>query len=123
MEREQGRPRQKYPRYHVAPGRFPVRFAGGSISGRGCLRNVSSEGMYLQVDHVPRRHSDVLITIEIPGRDEVQVRARVVWNTALGMPAPTEIPGPAAGFGVVVQTTQASQASWRSFLQEIVLRP
>jgi hypothetical protein len=117
------RPKQKHPRYHLEPGRVPVRFAGGSIGGRGCIRNLSQEGMYLEVDHLPPRKARVLITLEVPGRQELQVRARVVWHTELRDPDP--VIGEESvdlcddgGFGVMVET---SEAPWRKFFQSVVL--
>ena len=121
------RPRQKHPRYHLEPGRVPVRFAGGSIGGRGCVRNLSQEGMYLEVDHLPPRRAQVLITLEVPGRQEVQVRARVVWHTDLRTDPVLGEEDEAtiglsehddAGFGVMVET---SELAWRKFFASVVL--
>jgi Tfp pilus assembly protein PilZ len=94
--------------------RVVARFQCGPVSGEGYLCNMSKDGMFLRAEPLPRPRTDVLITIESPHGDKVEVRGRVVWTTA-EMPNAREIP---PGFGVQVEE---GSRSYREFYESLLL--
>lgn len=92
-----------------------MQFRCGPMQGSGYLRNISREGMFLEIDPVPDRGSEVQITIEAPGRGKVELTARVVWTTALRPESNDEA---LTGFGVMVS---ANQTAYLRFLDGVLL--
>jgi Tfp pilus assembly protein PilZ len=94
--------------------RIPARYQFDSQHGTGYVCNLSKEGMFLRADKLPKPRSQVLIVIESPGGNKVEVAARVMWTTA-ELPNAKDV---SPGFGVRVE--DGGQA-FRTFFESLLL--
>jgi hypothetical protein len=74
---------------------IPALWRAGSFRGRGQVQNVSEGGLFLETLSIPEEGEAVEVTLQAPGKAEVEVRGLVWWTAAPGLASP-------CGFGLRV---------------------
>jgi hypothetical protein len=75
--------------------RIPAIFRCGPLTGKGFVKNLSKEGLFLRTDRLPKPGMRVQIVIEGPDGGKIEVVGMVRWTTE-------QIPDrePQPGFGM-----------------------
>jgi hypothetical protein len=61
--------------------RIPASFEAGSMRGKGHIKNVSKEGLFLRTNALPPVGSDVRVLFPDRNGTKIEVRGTVRWTT------------------------------------------
>jgi len=79
--------------------RIPAAFEAGKLRGKGHIKNISKEGLFVRTDVLPVAGAAVRVVFHDRHGSKVEVRGTVRWTTAQLGPEEKAIPG----FGVYVE--------------------
>ena len=79
--------------------RIPAAFEAGKLRGKGHIKNISKEGLFLRTNTLPPSGSPVRVVFHDRHGSKVEVRGTVRWTTAQLPPEEKAKPG----FGVYIE--------------------
>ncbi len=79
--------------------RIPAAFESGKLRGKGYIKNISKEGLFVRTSVLPNAGSAVRIVFHDRNGSKVEVRGTVRWTTLQLPPEETAKPG----FGVFIE--------------------
>ena len=94
--------------------RIPAAFEAGSLRGKGHIKNVSKEGLFVRTNVLPQPGTEVRVIFHDRTGTKIEVRGTVRWNTAQ-LPQ-DETPKP--GFGVHIPR---GNEDFDEFFEQILL--
>jgi hypothetical protein len=94
--------------------RIPAAFEAGKLRGKGHIKNVSKEGLFVRSDVLPERGGEVRVLFHDRNGEKIEVRGLVRWTTKQ-LPAGTKAK---SGFGVFVPP---DNQEFRDFFEQILL--
>ena len=93
---DEGRERRRLKRFMA---RIPATYVCGGLIGRGAVKNLSKEGLFMRSDRVPAPGETVHVLLQPPGNPKVEVVGIVRWTTDQ---VPSRAPGQ-TGFGLRIE--------------------
>ena len=94
MSEPQGRERRKLKRHGSL---IPALYKSGSLNGKGHIKNLSKEGLFMRTDRLPPPSAPVRILIQPPDGRRIEVSGTVRWTTDQ-----YPIPSGKSGFGMYI---------------------
>ncbi len=94
--------------------RIPARYQSDGLIGKGHIKNVTKEGLFLRTDRLPSPGSQVRVIFEPHEGPKVEVSGTVAWTTAQ-LRDPTE---GAPGFGMKIDSVPEE---FLEFFEQILL--
>ncbi len=94
--------------------RIPAAFEAGKLRGKGHIKNVSKEGLFVRTSALPPSGASVRIVFHDRNGSKIEVRGTVRWTTAQ-LPA-GEVAKP--GFGVYIPR---GNESFDDFFEQILM--
>lgn len=79
--------------------RIPAAFEAGKLRGKGHIKNISKEGLFVRTDVLPIAGASVRIVFHDRHGSKVEVRGTIRWTTAQLPPEEKAKPG----FGVYIE--------------------
>ncbi len=105
--------RRRFLRRRIAP--IPVAFESGPLSGRGHLKNISREGVFIRCEVLPEPGAVIQLLFHDRQGTKVEVNGVVRWTTAQ-LPA---LSSAQPGFGVFIEDpSEAFLAFYEQILTE-----
>ena len=93
---DEGRERRRLKRFM---SRIPATYVCGKLTGRGAVKNLSKEGLFVRSDTVPEPGQTVHVLLQPPENPKVEVVGTVRWTTDQ---LPSRAPGQ-TGFGLRIE--------------------
>ena len=94
--------------------RIPARYQSEGLTGRGHIKNVTKEGLFLRTDRLPSPGAQIRVIFEPKNGPKVEVSGTVSWTT--GQLPPSEDSPP--GFGMQIED---GNEEFREFFEQILL--
>lgn len=108
-------PKQDRRRLKRIVKRIPARFQSQGLIGRGHIKNITKEGLFLRTNRLPRPGSPVRVIFEPPNGPKVEVEGTVRWTTAQLPPSSDSPPG----FGMKIDSVPEE---FLEFFEQTLLR-
>jgi hypothetical protein len=93
--------------------RIPAAFEAGKLRGKGHIKNVSKEGLFVRTSALPPAGTQVRIVFHDRHGSKIEVRGTVRWTTAQLSPEENAKPG----FGVYIP---AGNDEFHEFFEQIL---